>query len=199
MSDPSAIKDAEDELKDAQDALNEQVKNDELDRLKEQKENIENSYQDQIDKLQNFLDEQNYLIDKSNREAIQSFDDLINKMKEYGLDSAENLKIATDWWEKYQQALAQTKQTTDTLSGNSLIYSSATQDKIAQAMSSMNPQSTIVPVSTNSSYDKLGLTTGGQTIYISNIELPNVSNANEFVEALKDLPRLATTQSSQRK
>lgn len=198
-TDPDTIKDAEDELKDAQDALNEQVKNDELDRLKEQKENIENSYQDQIDKLQNFLDEQNYLIDKSNREAIQSFDDLINKMKEYGLDSAENLKIATDWWEKYQQALAQTKQTTDTLSGNSLIYSSATQDKIAQAMSSMNPQSTIVPVSTNSSYDKLGLTTGGQTIYISNIELPNVSNANEFVEALKDLPRLATTQSSQRK
>ena len=197
--DESAIKDAEDELKDAQDALNEQAKNDELDRLKEQKENIENSYQDQIDKLQNFLDEQNYLIDKSNREAIQSFDDLISKMKEYGLDSAENLKIATDWWEKYQQALAQTKQTTDTLSGNSLIYSSATQDKIAQAMSSMNPQSTIVPVSTNSSYDKLGLTTGGQTIYISNIELPNVSNANEFVEALKDLPRLATTQSSQRK
>ncbi len=120
-------------------------------------------------------------------------------MREYGLDSAENLKIATDWWEKYQQALAQTKQTTDTLSDNSLIYSSATQDKITQAMSSMNPQSTIVPVATNSSYDKLGLTTGGQTIYISNIELPNVSNANEFVEALKDLPRLATTQSSQRK
>ena len=197
--DESAIKDAEDELKDAQDALNEQVKNDELDRLKEQKENIENSYQDQIDKLQNFLDEQNYLIDKSNREAIQSFDDLISKMREYGLDSAENLKIATDWWKKYQQALAQTKQTTDTLSGNGLIYSSATQDKITQAMSSMNPQSTIVPVSTNSSYDKLGLTTGGQTIYISNIELPNVSNANEFVEALKDLPRLAATQSSQRK
>ena len=179
--------------------MNEQAKNDELDRLKEQKENIENSYQDQIDKLQNFLDEQNYLIDKSNREAIQSFDDLISKMREYGLDSAENLKIATDWWKKYQQALAQTKQTTDTLSGNGLIYSSATQDKITQAMSSMNPQSTIVPVSTNSSYDKLGLTTGGQTIYISNIELPNVSNANEFVEALKDLPRLATAQSSLRK
>ena len=197
--DESAIKDAEDELKDAQDALNEQAKNDELDRLKEQKENIENSYQDQIDKLQNFLDEQNYLIDKSNREAIQSFDDLISKMREYGLDSVENLKIATDWWKKYQQALAQTKQTTDTLSSNGLIYSSATQDKITQAMSSMNPQSTIVPVSTNSSYDKLELTTGGQTIYISNIELPNVSNANEFVEALKDLPRLATTQSSQRK
>lgn len=199
MSDPSTIKDAEDELKDAQDALNEQVRDDELERLKEQKENIENSYQDQIDKLQDFLDEQNYLIDKSNREAIQSFDDLISKMKEYGLDSAENLKIATDWWNKYQQALAQTNKMTSTLSDNSLVYSSATQSKIAQVMSGLNPESTTVPVSTNTSYDKLGLVSGGQTIYISNIELPNVSNANDFVEALKDLPRLATTQSTQRK
>lgn len=65
-------------------------------------------------------------------------------------------------------------------------------------MSGMNVDTTMtgVPIA---QYDKLDKDTGGQNIYIDTIELPNVSNANEFVEALKDLPRLATAKSSSRK
>ena len=204
MSDPDAIKDAENELKDAQDALNEQIKDDKLDKLKEEQEAIKKSYQDQIDSLESFLDDQNYIIDKANREGIQSFEDLRKKLAEFGLDSAENLKKASDWLNQYNDALSKLNQTATTALSNStaatngLIYSSATQNRIDQALSGMNIDTTMasVPVA---KYDKIDQGTSGQNIYIDTIELPNVSNANEFVEALKDLPRLATTQSSSRK
>ena len=204
MSDPDAIKDAENELKDAQDALNEQIKDDKLDKLKEEQEAIKKSYQDQIDSLESFLDDQNYIIDKANREGIQSFEDLRKKLAEFGLDSAENLKKASDWLNQYNDALSKLNQTATTALSNStaatngLIYSSATQNRIDQALSGMNIDTTMAsaPVA---KYDKVDQGTGGQNIYIDTIELPNVSNANEFVEALKDLPRLATTQSSLRK
>ncbi len=203
-TDPDAIKDAQDELKDAQDALNDQIKSDKLDQLKEEQENIKNSYQDQIDSLEKFLEDQNYLIDKANREGIQSFDDLRKKLAEFGLDSEENLKKASDWLNQYNEALAKLNQTaTTTLSNsstatNGLIYSSATQSRIDQALSGMNVDTTMASVPTVQ-YDKIDKDNSGQNIYIDTIELPNVSNANEFVEALKDLPRLATAQSSLRK
>lgn len=203
-TDPDAIKDAQDELKDAEDALNEQIRDDKLDKLKEEQENIKNSYQDQIDALEDFLENQNYIIDKANREGIQSFEDLRKKLEEFGLDSEENLKKASDWLNQYNDALSKVNQTATTalnsskLATNGLIYSSATQSRIDQAMSGMNVDTTMtgVPIA---QYDKLDKDTGGQNIYIDTIELPNVSNANEFVEALKDLPRLATAKSSSRK
>lgn len=202
--DPDKVKEAQDELKDAQDALNEQIKDDKLDKLKEEQEAIKKSYQDQIDNLESFLDDQNYIIDKANREGIQSFEDLRKKLAEFGLDSAENLKKASDWLNQYNDALSKLNQTATTALSNStaatngLIYSSATQNRIDQALSGMNIDTTMAsaPVA---KYDKVDQGTGGQNIYIDTIELPNVSNANEFVEALKDLPRLATTQSSSRK
>lgn len=202
--DPDKVKEAQDELKDAQDALNEQIKDDKLDKLKEEQEAIKKSYQDQIDNLESFLDDQNYIIDKANREGIQSFEDLRKKLAEFGLDSAENLKKASDWLNQYNDALSKLNQTATTALSNStaatngLIYSSATQNRIDQALSGMNIDTTMTsaPVA---KYDKIDQGTGGQNIYIDTIELPNVSNANEFVEALKDLPRLATTQSSSRK
>lgn len=202
--DPDKVKEAQDELKDAQDALNEQIKDDKLDKLKEEQEAIKKSYQDQIDNLESFLDDQNYIIDKANREGIQSFEDLRKKLAEFGLDSAENLKKASDWLNQYNDALSKLNQTATTALNNStaatngLIYSSATQNRINQALSGMNIDTTITSAPIVQ-YDKLDKGTGGQNIYIDTIELPNVSNANEFVEALKDLPRLATTQSSSRK
>lgn len=202
--DPDKVKEAQDELKDAQDSLNEQIKDDKLDKLKEEQEAIKKSYQDQIDSLESFLDDQNYIIGKANREGIQSFEDLRKKLAEFGLDSAENLKKASDWLNQYNDALSKLNQTATTALSNStaatngLIYSSATQNRIDQALSGMNIDTTMAstPVA---KYDKVDQGTGGQNIYIDTIELPNVSNANEFVEALKDLPRLATTQSSLRK
>lgn len=202
--DPDKVKEAQDELKDAQDALNEKIKDDKLDKLKEEQEAIKKSYQDQIDSLESFLDDQNYIIDKANREGIQSFEDLRKKLAEFGLDSAENLKKASDWLNQYNDALSKLNQTATTALSNStaatngLIYSSATQNRIDQALSGMNIDTTMAST-TVAKYDKVDQGTGGQNIYIDTIELPNVSNANEFVEALKDLPRLATTQSSLRK
>lgn len=202
--DPDKVKEAQDELKDAQDALNEQIKDDKLDKLKEEQEAIKKSYQDQIDSLEKFLDDQNYIIDKANREGIQSFDDLRKKLAEFGLDSAENLKKASDWLNQYNDALSKLNQTVITTLSNSstatngLIYSSATQNRIDQALSGMNVDTTMANVPTVK-YDKINQGNSGQNIYIDTIELPNVSNANEFVEALKDLPRLATAQSSLRK
>lgn len=202
-TDPDAIKEAEEDLKNAQDALNEQVKNDQLEDLKNQKEQIEKSYQDQIDSLEKFLDEQNYIIDKANREGIQSFDDLRKKLAEFGLDSAENLKKASDWLNNYNQALKDLKNTatntlsTTTLATNGIIYSSATQDRISQALAGMSFDMT---TRTNTqSYDRITQGSNSQTIYINEIQLPNVKDVDDFVEALKDLPRLATTKSSLRK
>lgn len=203
-ADPDAIKDAQDELKDAEDALNEQIRDDKLDKLKEEQEAIKNSYQGQIDALEDFLENQNYIIDKANREGIQSFEDLRKKLEEFGLDSEENLKKASDWLNQYNDALSKLNQTAtnalsnSTVATNGLIYSSATQTRIDQAMSGMNVDTTMtgVPIA---QYDKLDKDTSGQNIYIDTIELPNVSNVDEFVEALKDLPRLATAKSSSRK
>ena len=72
-TDPDTIKDAADELKQAQDDLNDKIKQDQIDQLQAEKDALEKSYQDRIDALQNFLDEQNYQIDKANREGIKSF------------------------------------------------------------------------------------------------------------------------------
>ena len=102
-ADFDAIKDAQDELKDAQDDLNDKIKQDEIDRLKEEKSQIEESYQNRIDALQNFLDEQNYQIDKANREGIQSFQDLQKELAKFGLDSAEYLGKATDGLNNYNK------------------------------------------------------------------------------------------------
>lgn len=50
----------------------------------------------------------------------------------------------------------------------------------------------------NIDYDKIKGNSDNSNIYINNIELPNVKDVNDFVEALKDLPRLASSQATNR-
>ena len=205
VADPDTIKDAADELKQAQDDLNDKMKQDEIDRLEEEKNALQKSYQDRIDALQNFLDEQNYQIDKANREGIKSFQDLQKEMAKYGLDSAEYLGKATDWLNNYNKSLADLNNTVNGILSSSsqatdgLIYSSAVQDRINQALSSIIPVTTQTGLKLNQiDYDKIKGNTDNQSIYINNIELPNVKDIDDFVEALKDLPRMATSQSTMR-
>lgn len=205
VADPDTIKDAADELKQAQDDLNDKIKQDEIDRLEAEKDALEKSYQDRIDALQNFLDEQNYQIDKANREGIKSFQDLQKEMAKYGLDSAEYLGKATDWLNNYNKSLADLNNTVNGILSSSsqatdgLIYSSAVQDRINQALSSIIPVTTQTGLKLNQiDYDKIKGNTDNQSIYINNIELPNVKDIDDFVKALKDLPRMATSQSTMR-
>ena len=205
VADPDTIKDAADELKQAQDDLNDKIKQDEIDRLNAEKDALEKSYQDRIDALQNFLDEQNYQIDKANREGIKSFQDLQKEMAKYGLDSAEYLGKATDWLNNYNKSLADLNNTVNGILSSSsqatdgLIYSSAVQDRINQALSSIIPVTTQTGLKLNQiDYDKIKGNTDNQSIYINNIELPNVKDIDDFVKALKDLPRMATSQSTMR-
>jgi TP901 family phage tail tape measure protein len=205
-TDPDTIKDAADELKQAQDDLNDKIKQDQIDQLNAEKEALEKSYQDRIDALQDFLDEQNYQIDKANREGIKSFQDLQKEMAKYGVDSAEYLGKATDWLNNYNKSLVDLNNTVSgILSGSTkatdgLIYSSAVQDKINQALSNIIPTISSTGISLNQiDYDKIKGNTDNQSIYINNIELPNVKDIDDFVEALKDLPRMAATQSTMRK
>lgn len=205
VADPDTIKDAADELKQAQDDLNDKIKQDQIDQLQAEKDALEKSYQDRIDALQNFLDEQNYQIDKANREGIKSFQDLQKEMAKYGLDSAEYLGKATDWLNNYNKSLADLNNTVNGILSSSsqatdgLIYSSAVQDKINQALSSIIPVTTQTGLKLNQiDYDKIKGDTDNQSIYINNIELPNVKDIDDFVEALKDLPRMATSQSTMR-
>lgn len=205
VADPDTIKDAADELKQAQDDLNDKIKQDQIDQLNAEKEALEKSYQDRIDALQDFLDEQNYQIDKANREGIKSFQDLQKEMAKYGLDSAEYLGKATDWLNNYNKSLADLNNTVNGILSSSsqatdgLIYSSAVQDRINQALSSIIPVTTQTGLKLNQiDYDKIKGNTDNQSIYINNIELPNVKDIDDFVEALKDLPRMATSQSTMR-
>ena len=204
-TDPDTIKDAADELKQAQDDLNDKIKQDQIEQLNAEKEALEKSYQDRIDALQNFLDEQNYQIDKANREGIKSFQDLQKEMAKYGLDSAEYLGKATDWLNNYNKSLADLNNTVNGILSSSsqatdgLIYSSAVQDRINQALSSIIPVTTQTGLKLNQiDYDKIKGNTDNQSIYINNIELPNVKDIDDFVKALKDLPRMATSQSTMR-
>lgn len=203
--DVNAVKDAQDELKDAQDDLNDKIKQDEIDRLKEEKDALEKSYQDKIDVLQKFLDEQNYQIDKANREGIQSFQDLQKELAKFGLDSAEYLGKASDWLNNYNKSLAELNTTVSGILKDStgatdgLIYSSAVQDRISQALSSILPTTTPTGLQLNNvDYDKLSGNSSNQSIYINSIELPNVKDIDDFVAALKDLPRMAASQSTTR-
>lgn len=204
-TDPDTIKDAADELKQAQDDLNDKIKQDQIEQLNAEKEALEKSYQDRIDALQNFLDEQNYQIDKANREGIKSFQDLQKEMAKYGLDSAEYLGKATNWLNNYNKSLADLNNTVNGILSSSsqatdgLIYSSAVQDRINQALSSIIPVTTQTGLKLNQiDYDKIKGNTDNQSIYINNIELPNVKDIDDFVKALKDLPRMATSQSTMR-
>lgn len=202
-ADLDEIKDVQKELEDAQNNLQDKIKQDEIDRLKEEKEQIENSYQDKIDALQKFLDDQNYLIDKANRKEIETFEELRNKLAEFGLDNAQYLGMATNWLNKYNQALAKLNNSISSVnmnnSGNGVLYNSAIKDRIDNALSSLISSESLQRISDNIKYDKVDTNTNNSNIYIDRIELPNVSNAEDFVEALKDLPRLAASQSSKRK
>ena len=204
-SDIDSIKDAADELKDAQDDLNDKIKQDQIDQLQAEKDALEKSYQDRIDALQAFLDEQNYQIDKANREGIQSFQDLQKELAKFGLDSAEYLGKASDWLNNYNKALSDLNTTVNgilsssTTATDGLIYSSAVQDRINQALSNIIPDTTMTGLTlSNIDYDKIKGNTDNQSIYINNIELPNVKDVDDFVAALKDLPRMATSQSTSR-
>lgn len=193
-------------MKDAQEDLNDKIKQDEIDRLKAEKEALENSYQDRIDALQNFLDEQNYLIDKANREGIQTFDELRKKMAEFGLDNAQNLKTASDWLNNYNKSLSDLNNTVgnilfgSTTATDGLIYSSQMQERINSALSSILPNidtATGLNLS-NVRAEMVNKESGAGSIYINSIQLPNVKDIDDFIEALKDLPRMASSQSTLR-
>lgn len=201
-ADPDAIADAQEELEQAQEDLNDKLKDDQLQALEDEKEAIEQSYQDRIDALEDFLDEQEYLIDKANREGIQSFDELREALEKYGLDSKEYLGQATEWLNNYNKELDKLRENLDDLgvSGglqDGLIYSSDMQDRIDAALSNTPEVDTSLLTSRAINANTVGATQNS-TIYINSIELPNVQNANDFVEALKDLPRLASSQSTLR-
>lgn len=204
--DPDTIKENAEELRDAQEDLNDQIKQDQIDQLNDEKDALEKSYQDRIDALQDFLDEQNYQIDKANREGIETFKQLQDEMAKYGLNSAEYLSQATTWLNNYNSALANLDQTVSgilsksTIAQDGLIYSSATQDRINQALSNALPViSTAAGLQLNQvDYDALKDKGGSGDIYINSIELPNVKDVDDFIKALKDLPRLATSKSAQR-
>lgn len=205
-ADPDTIKEAADELQQAQDDLNDKIKQDEIDRLNAEKEALENSYQSRIDALQNFLDEQNYLIDKANKEGIQTFEELQKKMAEFGLDNAENLKTATDWLNNYNKSLSDLNKTVGSILSSSttatdgLIYSSQTQDKINSALSSIMPKidSNTGLTLSNVRAETTDKDSNTGSIYINSIELPNVKDIDDFIAALKDLPRMASSQSTLR-
>ena len=201
-ADPDAISDAQEELEQAQEDLNDKLKDDQLQALEDEKEAIEQSYQDRIDALEAFLDEQEYLIDKANREGIQSFDELREALEKYGLDSKEYLGQATEWLNNYNKELDKLRENLDDLGvggglQDGLIYSSGMQDRIDAALSNTPEVDTSLLTSRAINANTVGATQNS-TIYINSIELPNVQNANDFVEALKDLPRLASSQSTLR-
>lgn len=181
--------DAEKDLADTRSDQNQEA-------LEKQIEDLEKSYQDQIDKLQDFLDEQNYQIDKANRSAVQSFEDLAKAMSKYGIDSVENLSKAKEWLDNYNKSLAEAKKNATTLasSGSGILYSSD-----IQGFSTSNLGDNVSGISLSGVKFAPTGTTNNSSIYIDKIELPNVSNANEFVEALKTLPTLATAQATSRK
>lgn len=193
-------------MRDAQEDLNDQIKQDQIEQLNDEKDALEKSYQDRIDALQDFLDEQNYQIDKANREGIETFKQLQDEMAKYGLNNAEYLSQATTWLNNYNTALANLDTTVEgilsksTIAQDGLIYSSATQDRINQALSNALPViSTATGLQLNQvDYDALKENGGSGDIYINSIELPNVKDVDDFIKALKDLPRLATSKSTQR-
>lgn len=121
------------------------------------------------------------------------------------MDSAEYLGKASDWLNNYNKSLADLNNTVNNVLSSStaatdgMIYSSAVQDRITQALSSLLPDTTTAGLSLNSvNYDKIGANKDNQSIYINNIELPNVKDVDDFVAALKELPRMASTQSTMR-
>ena len=198
------IEDAQKDLEDAQKDLNDKIKQDQLDALNAEKNALEKSYQDRIDKLQEFLDEQNYQIDKANRNAIQTFQELQEEMAKFGLDNAEYLSQATNWLNNYNAALSSLNNTVNSLMGsttaNGTLYSSSMQDRISTALSSIMPEITSTGLTlSNVGFSKLTGDNSGQTIYIDKIELPNVKDADDFVEALKDLPRIAASNVTNRR
>ena len=203
-SDFQEIEDAQKDLEDAQKDLNDKIKQDQLDALNAEKNALEKSYQDRIDKLQEFLDEQNYQIDKANRNAIQTFQELQEEMAKFGLDNAEYLSQATNWLNNYNAALSSLNNTVNSLMGsttaNGTLYSSSMQDRISTALSSIMPEITSTGLTlSNVGFSKLTGDNSGQTIYIDKIELPNVKDADDFVEALKDLPRIAASNVTNRR
>lgn len=121
------------------------------------------------------------------------------------MDSAEYLGKASDWLNNYNKALSDLNTTVNgilsssTTATDGLIYSSAVQDRINQALSNIIPDITMTGLTlSNIDYDKIKGNTDNQSIYINNIELPNVKDVDDFVAALKDLPRMATSQSTSR-
>lgn len=197
-SDIQEIEDAQKDLEDAQKDLNDKIKQDQIDALNAEKEALEKSYQDKIDVLQDFLDEQNYQIEKANRSAIQTFQELQTEMAKFGLNNAQYLSQATNWLNNYNAALSNLNKTVNSLvsaTGTSgTLYSSLMQDRIDTALSNIMPEITSTGLTLgNVDFSKISGDNSGQTIYIDKIELPNVKDVDDFVEALKDLPRIASS------
>ena len=119
-------------------------------------------------------------------------------MAKFGLDNAEYLSQATNWLNNYNAALSSLNSTVNSLMGsataNGTLYSSSMQDRINTALSSIMPEITSTGLTlSNVDFSKLTGDNSGQTVDIDKIEVPNVKDAHDFVEALKDLPRIAAS------
>lgn len=190
------VQDAQENLKSAQTDLTDYLKDEQLSQLEEQKEVIENSYKDRIQVLQSFLDEQNYLIEKSGREAVETFSELKKELAEFGLNNGTYLSQATDWINKYNTALLGLE--------SNLNMSTIGQ----QVLSNINFSSSGVLNSTN--FDNLlnslvnGInainnnSTQNVTINIDKLDLPNITDVDSFVQALTELPNMANTSTTNR-
>lgn len=194
-TDPEKIKTAQDSLTSAEKALSDAQATNTKDALQKQIDLIEKNYTDRKDKLQSFLDDENYKIDKATNASIESFSELNKQLEKYGLNTNEYLSKAVDWINKYNSALSDTQKTVSSL-GNT-VYSSSLSNILSGANIGGISYSTSGLSASGVSY-KIASSNSNSNIYIDKIELPNVKNANDFIDALKTLPGLASSQATQR-
>lgn len=207
VPDIDAVENATEELKEAQDELEKQQRENQIAALEAERDEIEKSYTEQIELLEEFLDERNYQIEVANRNAIQSFDDLTKALQENGIYYQEFIQKSIDWLNAYNAAAMKVNQERLDLwgqrvnapSNENLIYSSAYKDRIDKALSGFSIDTSGNGITIKDlDYSKLGQN-GGQNIYIDNIQLPDVRNVDEFINALRRLPNMATSSATSRR
>lgn len=199
-ADQDAIKSAQDELQSQQKDLDSYLSDEQISDLEKQRDAIEASYQDRIDILQGFLDEQEYLTDKAGRSTIETFSELASKLAEFGLDNANYLSQATDWLNKYNDALNKVNNNSSLNGGaGQTLYSSGNSLNTNSVINSMPYESLLNRIAQASVAYSGNTPTNSTIINIETIELPDVTDVDSFVKALDSLPDLASARASTRK
>jgi len=149
--------------------------------------------------LQNFLDEQNYLIEKSGRTAIETFGALRDKLATFGIDSSNYLSTATDWLNKYNAALKEVNKTSSIGTTSQTLFTSGVSANSNLALTGMTYESLLASVAQSTIATKSNGSNNTTNINIENIELPNVTDVDSFLDALDTLPDLASARATLRK